>query len=77
MSVLLWILLCLVLLAGLYLFLIAPGRKRPDASALTGWLYAVSYTHLDVYKRQAAHTAASAVVRAFFRAVSISPVRMS
>ena len=40
MSVLLWILLCLVLLAGLYLFLIAPGRKRPDASALTGWLYA-------------------------------------
>lgn len=29
MSVLLWILLCLVLLAGLYLFLIAPGRKRP------------------------------------------------
>ena len=40
MSVLLWILLCLVFLAGLYLFLIAPGRKRPDASALTGWLYA-------------------------------------
>ena len=53
MSVLLWILLCLVLLAGLYLFLIAPGRKRPDASALTGWLYAhrglpVSYTHLTL-----------------------------
>ena len=40
MSALLWILVCLMFLAGLYLFLIAPGRARPDASALTGWLYA-------------------------------------
>ena len=40
MSVLLWILICLAILAGLYLFLIAPGRDRPDASALMGWLYA-------------------------------------
>lgn len=40
MIVLLWILLSLVLLAGLYLFLIAPGRERPDASALLGHLYA-------------------------------------
>ncbi|MEG2480791.1 MAG: glycerophosphodiester phosphodiesterase family protein [Clostridia bacterium] len=36
----LWILLAALLLCGLYLWLIAPARKRPDASMLSGWLYA-------------------------------------
>ena len=40
MSVFLWILLILAALAALYLFLIAPDHSRPDASALSGWLYA-------------------------------------
>lgn len=40
MSALLWMLVCLMFLAGLYLFLIAPARNRPDASALMDRLYA-------------------------------------
>ena len=40
MSVFLWILLILAALAALYLFFIAPSRDRPDASMLSGWLYA-------------------------------------
>lgn len=40
MSIFLWILLILTALAALYLFLIAPSHDRPDASMLSGWLYA-------------------------------------
>ena len=36
----LWILAILLLLAGLYLLLIAPADHHPDASQLEGWLYA-------------------------------------
>ncbi|MBP3648808.1 MAG: glycerophosphodiester phosphodiesterase [Clostridia bacterium] len=37
---LLWILALLLLLAGLYLLLIAPADHHPDTSMLEGWLYA-------------------------------------
>lgn len=37
---LLWILALLLLLAGLYLLLIAPADHHPDVSQLEGWLYA-------------------------------------
>ncbi len=37
---LLWFLLCAAALAGLYLWLIAPARDRPNMAALTGKLYA-------------------------------------
>ena len=37
---LLWILALLLLLAGLYLLLIAPADQHPDVSMLEGWLYA-------------------------------------
>lgn len=39
-NTLLWLLLCLAALAGLYLWLIAPARDKPDMAALTGKLYA-------------------------------------
>ena len=35
-----WVLIVLAALAALYLYLIAPSRRHPDASALLGWLYA-------------------------------------
>lgn len=40
MTLLVWIAVILIALFALYLVLIAPCRKRPDASALKGWLYA-------------------------------------
>lgn len=40
MAALVWILAALVVLSALYLWLVAPARSHPDASALTGWLYA-------------------------------------
>ena len=40
MAVLLWIFAALAALCLLYLFLIAPCKSRPDASALEGWRYA-------------------------------------
>lgn len=40
MNAFLWLLALIVLLCALYFILIAPSRRRPDASALKGWLYA-------------------------------------
>ncbi len=38
--VLIWMLIIAALLFALYLWMIRPARKRPDASMLEGWLYA-------------------------------------
>ena len=38
----LWLIALLLLLAGLYLLLIAPADHHPDTSDLEGWLYAPS-----------------------------------
>lgn len=40
MNTLLWILMALLALAVLYLWMIAPCRKKMDTAALDGWLYA-------------------------------------
>ncbi|MEG1775131.1 MAG: glycerophosphodiester phosphodiesterase family protein [Clostridia bacterium] len=40
MNTLGWIVVVLALLCALYLWLIAPARKRPDDTPLRGWLYA-------------------------------------
>ena len=41
------IVMILLALAGLYLFLIAPSREKPDDSHLRGWLYAHRGLHDD------------------------------
>lgn len=57
-----WIFLVLLCLAALYLWMIAPARKRPDASHLTGWLYA--HRGLHDGNRQVAENSLEAFRRA-------------
>ncbi|MDD3334488.1 MAG: glycerophosphodiester phosphodiesterase family protein [Eubacteriales bacterium] len=63
MSVLLWILLILMALFLLYLWMIAPARNKPDASALKGWLYAHRGLH------DGNHAVAENSLEAFRRAI--------
>lgn len=62
MAVFLWCALFLALLAALYLWMIAPARERPDASRLTGRLYA--HRGLHDGNRQVAENSLAAFRRA-------------
>lgn len=57
---LLWLILALPALFALYLWLIAPARRHPDASALKGWLYA----HRGLYGGDAPENSMTAFARA-------------
>lgn len=59
----LWLLIVLAALLAVYLWLIAPARRRPDASALEGWLYA----HRGLHDQEGGATENS--VKAFALAV--------